>query len=414
MAIVKPFKGLRPEKEYAEKVASPPYDVLNSKEAREMASGNPYSFLHVVKPEIDLDPDIDLYDEEVYKKGGENLRKLINDGIMVQDTEDCFYIYRQIMGNHEQTGLVAGASCNEYIAGKIKKHEHTRPDKENDRMKHIYTLNAQTGPVFLTYKAREEIDGIVDEIVKKAPEYDFEAAGVKHTLWVVEDKFLVAKIKDEFLKIDCLYVADGHHRSASATRVKKEKEKSNPSHTGNEEYNYFLTVIFPDNQMQILDYNRAVKNLNGLSEDEFFNKVKQNFVMEFISESEPFKPLSKHQFGMYLKGKWYKLTAKEGSFNQNDPVKNLDVSILQENLLTPVLGIGDPRTDERIDFIGGIRGLQELEKRVNSGDAAAAFALFPTTIDDLMKIADAGEVMPPKSTWFEPKLRSGLVVHLLD
>ena len=414
MAVVKPFKGLRPKREYAEKVASPPYDVLNSKEAREMAAGNPYSFLHVVKPEIDLDPDIDLYDEKVYQKGGENLRKLISDGVLQQDNADSFYIYRQIMGEHEQIGLVAGASCDEYIADKIKKHEHTRPDKENDRMKHIYTLNAQTGPVFLTYKAKEEIDSIINEIVQNSPEYDFEADDVRHTLWIVSDKYLIARIKDEFLKIDCLYVADGHHRSASATRVKKEKESANPNHTGKEEYNFFLTVIFPDNQMQILDYNRVVKDLNGLSIEEFLNKVKQNFDVEFVSETEPFKPAEKHKLGMYLNRKWYKLTVREGSFDQTDPVKCLDVSILQENLLAPVLGIGDPRTDKRIDFVGGIRGLKELEKRVNSADAEVAFVLFHTTIDDLMKIADAGDVMPPKSTWFEPKLKSGLVVHLLD
>jgi len=414
MVKVKPFKGLRPNKEYAEKVASPPYDVLSSDEAREMAKDNPYSFLHVNKPEIDLDETVDPYDVRVYRRGAENLKKLIDHGILEQDQEEYFYIYQQIMGDHKQTGLVAGASCDEYIQDKIKKHEHTRPDKEEDRMTHINILNAQVGPVFLTYKSKPEIDEIFKEGMQNEPEYDFVADGVRHTFWVVKDKDLINKIQKAFNKIDYLYVADGHHRSASATRVKREREKKNPNHTGDEEYNYFLTVIFPDNQMQILDYNRIVKDLNGLSTEEFLSKIKEKFDVELSAEDEPFKPAKKHEFGMYLENNWYKLTPKKDTFDEKDVVERLDVSILQNNLLSPILGIENPRKDKRIDFVGGIRGLKELEKRVDSGDWKVAFSMYPTTIGDLMNIADAGKVMPPKSTWFEPKLRSGLVVHLLD
>lgn len=415
MTIVKPFRGLRPKKELASKVAAPPYDVLDSNEAREMARGNPYTFLHVNKPEIDLNPEISLYDPQVYEQGAKNLKKLIDDGVVFQDNKPNFYIYRQIMGNHVQTGLVACASVDEYEKGIIKKHELTRQDKEDDRVKHIEHLNAQVGPVFLTYKAQEEIDALVAEITRSDTLYDFKSAdGVQHTLWLVDDEEVIRKIAGLFEKVGYLYVADGHHRSAAAQRVRDLKRQANPAHTGSEEYNYFLTVIFPHNQMQILDYNRVVKDLNGMSKDEFFRKTGKNFEIKPVGGNAHFKPGKSHEFGMYLDGAWYQLTAKEGSFPESDPVGRLDVSILQENLLSPILGIGDPRKDKRIDFVGGIRGLAELEKRVNRGESEIAFALYPTSIEDLMAIADAGKTMPPKSTWFEPKLKSGLIVHMLD
>ncbi|RMF61460.1 MAG: DUF1015 domain-containing protein [Calditrichaeota bacterium] len=413
MAIVRPFRGLRPQKELADKVAAPPYDVLSSEEAREIAKDNPYSFLHVNKPEIDLDPSIDLYDERVYQKGAENLKKLISDGILFQDEEPRYYIYKQVMGSHQQVGIVGCASVEEYEKDIIKKHELTRPDKEDDRVKHILYQNAQVGPVFLTYHASPAIDAIVEKIMEDEPEYDFrDELNVQHTLWVVRDVELIREIQNQFSSIPFLYVADGHHRSAAAMRVKQMKQKENPSHTGEEEYNFFLTVIFPHNQMQILDYNRVVKDLNGLSEEEFLNRLKEHFEVE--PHQGQYKPTKAHNFGMYLNGRWYKLTARQEMIDESDPVKRLDVSILQENVLAPILGIADPRKDKRIDFVGGIRGLGELEKRVNSGNWAVAFALYPTSIEDLMAIADAGKIMPPKSTWFEPKLRTGLVVHLLD
>ncbi len=415
MANVKPFQGLRPKKELAPQVAAPPYDVLDSNEAREMARGNSYTFLHINKPEIDLAPDIDLYDKKVYEKGAENLKKFIHDGIVSRDKKPMFYVYRQVMGAHEQTGLVACASVDEYEKNIIKKHELTRPDKEDDRVNHIKYLNAQVGPVFLTYKAEKDIDDLILNITYGEPVYDFVSPdNVSHILWLVRDENTIKRIIDLFAAVDYLYVADGHHRSAAAQRVRDQKRKENPHHTGKEEYNYFLVVIFPHNQMQILDYNRVVKDLNGLSRDDFLKKIEQKFVITPIGGSEPYKPRGSREFAMYLAGKWYRLDTREGTYDQDDPVKRLDVSILQENLLTPLLGIGDPRKDKRIDFVGGIRGLKELEKRVNSGNWAVAFALYPTSIEDLMAIADAGKTMPPKSTWFEPKLRSGLVVHLLE
>ena len=414
MAKIKPFRGVRPKPELAEKVASPPYDVLNTEEARAMAKDNPYSFLHINKPEIDLPAGTDLYDDAVYAKGKENLDRFIKEGILIQDEKPCFYVYRQIMGDHVQIGLVAGASVEDYEKGIIKKHELTRADKEEDRVKHVNTLNAQTGPVFLTYKADNEIDALIDKIVQRQPVYDFTADdGIRHTFWIVDDENEIRQLEDLFARLDYLYVADGHHRSAAATRVKQMRQKENPNHTGEEEYNYFLTVIFPHNQMYIMDYNRVVKDLNGLSKDEFLQKVAEKFEIEKIGPSAQ-KPAKKHEFVMYLDGEWYKLTAKPGTFNAEDPVEQLDVSILMNNLLVPILGIGDPRKDKRIDFVGGIRGLEELKRRVDSGEMQVAFALYPTSIEDLMAIADAGKIMPPKSTWFEPKLRSGLVIHLLD
>ncbi len=413
MSIIKPFKGIRPQKTYAQKVASPPYDVLNSNEAREMAADNPYSFLHVNKPEIDLPSDVNNYDESVYQKGSENFVNLQENGILFTDEKPSFYIYRQIMDAHVQYGLVASASVNEYDQDIIKKHELTRMEKEDDRVKHILTLNAQVGPVFLTYKAQPAIDKIVEKISQSIPEYDFTADdGIQHTFWVVNNDNLIKELQDQFAKIDCLYVADGHHRSAAASRVQKEFQSKNNSHSGLEEYNYFLTVIFPHNQMNILDYNRVVKDLNSLDEEDFLGKIAHNFIISKF-DSQFVKPQKTHNFSMYFNKKWYNLQAKYEIIDQTDPVGRLDVSILQKNLLEPILKIGDPRSDKRIDFVGGIRGMKELERRVDSGEMQIAFALFPTSIEELMAIADAGMIMPPKSTWFEPKLRSGLISHSL-
>jgi len=413
MATIKPFRGMRPVPDKIDKVASPPYDVLNSNEARDKTANNPHSFLHVVKPEIDLDPSIDMYDPQVYKKGGENLKKLISDSILIQDDKPCLYIYKLVMGDHQQIGIVAGASVDDYENDIIKKHEFTRIDKENDRMRHIDSLNAQTGPVFLTYRASETIDSLVEQAMQKDPVYDFTGDySVQHTVYIVDDESLIKQFVSAFSSIPFLYVADGHHRSASATRVRKARMEANPSHTGDEEYNYFLSVIFPDSQMQILDYNRVVKDLNGASAMDFIKSLEENFSIE--KQDGTYKPEGLHCFGMYIDGSWYKMQAKDGSFNETDPVKSLDVAIMQDNVLTPLLDITDPRTDKRIDFVGGIRGLDELKRLVDSGDYKAAFALYPTGIDQLLSVADSGNVMPPKSTWFEPKLASGVVIHMLD
>lgn len=414
MAKIKPFYGVRPAAEKILDVASPPYDVLNSAEAREEVKNKPNSFLHVVKPEVDLPEDIDLYSDEVYQKGRENLYKMLNKGVLIQDGKPCFYLYRLIMGNVDQIGLVAGASVEDYENGIIKKHEHTRAVKEADRIKHVDTLNANTGPVFLTYRARKDINVIVDEIIKENPLYDIETEdGIKHIFWKIDQQNDIEKISSIFSDIDFLYVADGHHRSASGTKVGQSRREANTNHTGEEEYNYFLSVIFPDNQLYIMDYNRVVKDMHGNSIEDFLKKVSENFDVEVHSTTEGYKPNKLHNFGMYVNGTWYNLTAKEGTFNEGDPVKSLDVAILQDNLLNPILGIGDPRKDKRIDFVGGIRGLEELSRRVDEGEAVA-FSMFPTSIEQLMAIADADEVMPPKSTWFEPKLRSGVITHLLD
>ena len=411
MSQIRPFRAWRPRPELASQVASPPYDVMNSEEARAMAEGNPLSFLHVVKPEIDLDPGVDVHSDAVYAKGAENLRKLMDEGALQREGKPCFYVYQQRMGEHVQAGLVAGASVDEYESGLIKKHEFTRPDKEDDRTRHVNALDANTGPVFLTYAARPEIDALVDEIRARQPEYDFTSEdGIGHTLWVVSDDAEIARLAELFAAVPALYVADGHHRSASATRVRAARRDANPAHTGEEGYNYFLTVIFPDDQMKILAYNRVVRDLNGLGDKELLEKIGERFEIAEAAEAAPEAPQS---FGMYLGGKWHRLTAKPGSFPADDPVGSLDCAILQNNLLAPILGIGDPRTDRRIDFVGGIRGTGELEKRCAEG-WAVAFALFPTSIHQLMTVADAGVVMPPKSTWFEPKLRSGLIVRPLD
>ncbi len=413
MADVRPFPGIRPKPALAEKVASPPYDVLNSAEARELAKDNPMSFLHVVKPEIDLPEGTDLYSDEVYEMGSRNLKRLRGANYLVKDPEPYYYLYRQIMGDHSQVGIVAGASVEEYDKDLIKKHELTRQKKEDDRTRHVDSLNANTGPVFLTYRHTEKLDEITKEVIQDDPDVDFVSPdNVRHTLWVVRNPQMSGRILEAFEEVDVLYVADGHHRSASASRVQKLRKGNNTNHTGDEEYNFFLSVIFPDNQMKILDYNRVVQDLNGLSFDEFIEKIGDKFDVEKIGDSQ-YAPSNLHEFGMYIDGQWYKVTAKDGTYDPHDPVGCLDVAILQENLLSPVLGIGNPREDERIDFVGGIRGLSELEKRVKEG-WAVAFAMYPTTIAQLMAIADASLIMPPKSTWFEPKLRSGMVVHELS
>ena len=412
MAFIKPFRAVRPRRELAERVASLPYDVMNVAEARDMATGNPYSFLHITRPEIDLPVGTDSHDEPVYVQGRLNLRKFIRDGILVQDLEECYYVYRQRMGNLLQTGLVTCASVDDYLSGIIKKHELTRADKEEDRVKHIDFLDANDEPVFYTYRHSTEISSLVALLAKGTPEYDFTTDdGVDHMLWVVHDRNHIERLTSLFAAIAPLYVADGHHRSAAASRVRELRRTANPDHDGTEEYNTFLTVIFPDDEMTIMPYNRVVDDLNGLSACDFLAGIGESFeVTPTVGRCEPDR---RHTFGMYLQGSWYRLTPKPGSFDENDSVELLDVSILQNNLLRPVLGIDNPRTDQRIHFVGGIRGIGELERLVDSGDHAVAFALFPTSLEELMALSDEGKIMPPKSTWFEPKLRSGLFVHLL-
>lgn len=415
MAVVRPFKAVRPISSLAEKVAALPYDVMNSDEAREMVKGNPYSFLHVDKAEVDLPLDTDIYDKKVYEKARENLNKLIETGTLVQDDKPMLYIYRLIVGGRMQTGVVGCTSIDDYINNIIKKHENTRADKEKDRINHVDYCDSNTGPIFLTYKNKKEINHIVDKYTSGTPVYDFTADnGVEHVVWIVNDDTDIEKLTKYFSEVKYLYIADGHHRAASAVKVGQMRRKQMPSFTGNEEFNYFLAIMFPDSDLQIMDYNRVVSDLNNLSANDYISKISDKFeVKEY--EGEGFcKPSTKHTFGMYLDNKWYLLSAKEGTFNIEDPVARLDVSILQNNLLQPVLGIDDPRTDERIDFVGGIRGLSELKKRVDSKEMRIAFAMYPTTIDDLMAIADGGMIMPPKSTWFEPKPRSGIFIHKLN
>ena len=415
MSVIRPFRAVRPTSEKAHLIAALPYDVMNSEEAREMVKGNPYSFLHVDKSEIDLPVGTDLYAESVYQKAKENLYGLIKDGHLIQEEKPCLYLYQQIMDGRAQTGLVCCASVEEYERNLVKKHEHTRAEKEADRIKHVDVTNAQTGPIFLTYRCIKEIENKMNDIIKNKPIYDFVAEDdVRHIAWIIDHESDIDFFVKNFAKVPALYIADGHHRNASAVRVGQKRRAANPNHTGNEEYNYFLAVIFPDTQLAIMDYNRVIKDMNGLSKSEFFEGMFEKFVVEEYSETEAYRPEKLHTFGMYAScKKWFKLTAKPGTYPENHPVDSLDVSILQKNLLAPILGIGDPRTDNRIDFVGGIRGLKELEKRVNEGEAVA-FAMYPTSVEQLMNIADAGEVMPPKSTWFEPKLRSGLFVHLLS
>jgi uncharacterized protein (DUF1015 family) len=413
MATVRPFKGFRPLPHYAAQVAAKPYDVLNSDEARVEAAGKPLSFLHVGKPEIDLPVGTNLYDARVYEKGKENLQKLIADGILKEDPSPYFYLYAQTMGKHTQYGIIGCVSVKEYLNDTIKKHELTRQDKEDDRTRHVKVTNAHTGPIFLTYHAEPKIDAIVDRVHLVEPLYDFVADdGIKHQLWVISDDRLIRQIIEQFSRVDFLYVADGHHRSAAAARVGKELADANPKHKGDEEYNFFLAVLFPHNQLRIMEYNRVVKDLNGLEKDAFLAEVKKHFTVK--KSDKQFHPKKKGEYGMYLLGKWYSLKAETKYLNHKDPVERLDVSILQKQLLAPILGIDDPRTNKRIDFVGGIRGIKELEKRVDSGEMAVAFALHATSIDELLAIADAGKIMPPKSTWFEPKLRDGVVIHFLS
>lgn len=415
MAILKAFKGWRPSVEIVKELASRPYDVLDSDEARIEAAGNAHSLLHVIKPEIDLPADVDHYAPEVYFKAKENFELFKKNQWLVQDTDDMLYIYAQTMNGKTQYGIVGCAGVEDYLNNVIKKHELTRPDKEEDRMKHVRITNANMEPVFFTYPANKEIDQLVEMIVKfESPVYDFTADdGFGHHFWVIKNKGTIARIIELFAAMPATYVADGHHRTAAAALVGNEKKNANPNHTGEEEYNYFLAVHFPDNQLTIIDYNRLVKDLNGLTSNEFLHQLENGFVVEKMG-LEIYKPGRLHEFSMYLEGEWYALTAREGTYDDNDPIGVLDVTILTNQVLAPILGIEDLRRSKRIDFVGGIRGLGELKRRVDSGEMKLAFALYPVSMDQLIHIADTGNIMPPKTTWFEPKLRSGLVVHTLD
>jgi len=415
MAIFRPFKALRPPKNIADKVAAKPYDVINTQEARKEAEGNPYSLLHITRSEIDLPVGTDEHDPRVYEKAKENFLKFIENKWLIPDKEAYFYIYAQTMWGKTQYGIVGCASIDDYFNNVIKKHELTRKDKEEDRMKHVRVTNANVEPVFFAYKSLPELDNLIFSYAKEhEPIYDFTANdGVGHHFWVINEKEINEKIQKLFAEMPALYVADGHHRTAAAALVGKEKREQHPNYTGNEEFNYFMAVAFPDNQLTIIDYNRVVKDLNGLSKDEFLQKLSEFFDIE-NKGTEEYKPNKLHNFSMYLGGNWYSLTAKKGTYNDNDPIGVLDVTILSDLVLNNLLGIKDLRTDKRIDFVGGIRGLGELKRRVDSGEMTVAFALYPVSMKQLMDIADSGNIMPPKTTWFEPKLRSGLSIHLLD
>ncbi len=413
MAILKAFRGIRPPVDIVEKLACRPYDVLNSEEAREEA--NPHSLLHITKPEIDFDPGTDIHIQAVYDKARENFVSFQEKGYLKQDDEAHLYIYAQTMDGRRQYGLVGCAGVENYMNGIIKKHELTRPDKEEDRMKHVRITNANIEPVFFAYPAGPEIDEIIKGIVESQdPEYDFTSVdGIGHHFWVITDKHKIQRLIELFNELPATYVADGHHRTAAAALVGNEKKKDNPDHTGNEEYNYFLAVHFPDDQLRILDYNRVVMDLNSLTPEEFLGRLSEVFDVKERG-SEPFRPESLHTFGMYLQGKWYELIANEGSYDDSDPIGVLDVTILSKSVLEPILNIIDLRTSKRIDFVGGMRGLGELQRRVDSGEMVVAFALYPVSMQQLISIADTGNIMPPKTTWFEPKLRSGLVIHSLE
>ncbi len=412
MITVKPFYALRPSKEYADKCAALPYDVMSSDEAREMVKGNPYSFLHIDKAEIDLDKSIDIYDEKVYAKASENLKLFEQNGIYINDSDKKYYFYRQIMNGRAQTGIVGCASIDDYMENRIKKHEFTRADKEIDRIKHVDICSAHTGPIFLAYKNSVALDEIIANEIKKEPLYDFVAEdGVRHTVWDTSDSSVDVAISEAFSALDALYIADGHHRAASAVKVGIKRREENPSYTGNEEFNFFLSVIFPANSLKIMDYNRLLKDLNGMTSEEFLKLVGEKIgTVEKYKGDGACRPQEKHSVGMYLDGSWYLVKFYDEICNASTPVERLDCAILQNNLLSPILGIKDPRSDKRIDFAGGIRGLDYLEKRCKE-DMKLAIAMYPTSLDELMSVADSGDVMPPKSTWFEPKLRSGILIH---
>jgi uncharacterized protein (DUF1015 family) len=414
MAILKAFKGIRPKKELVTRVACRPYDVLDEKEARVESKGDPYSFYHVIKPEMDFPDGYNVYAPEIYQKGRENFERMKQEGVFTQDAQDCLYIYSQTMNGRQQYGIVGCAAVDDYLNDIIKKHELTRPDKEEDRKNHVRIGNMNAEPVFFAYPNVPALDEIVAGVIKNAPEYDFVADdGIGHTFWVINDSATIKSIIDHFAKIPFTYVADGHHRTAAAALVGKERRDANPNHTGKEEYNFFLAVHFPDNQLHIMDYNRVIKDLNGLTAADLLEKLKAGFTVEEKGTAE-YRPARLHEFSMYLDGKWYALTAKAGTYNDNDPIGVLDVTILSEQVLSPVFNITDLRKDKRIEFVGGLRGLGELKRRVDSGEMKVAFALYPVTMKQLIDIADSGQIMPPKTTWFEPKLRSGLVIHSLE
>jgi len=410
---IKAFKGLRPVAIKARQLASRPYDVLNSEEAREEVKGNPCSFLYVVKPEISLNENIDRYSQQVYEAGKTNFQKLVDDGIVFQDEMECLYIYELIMHGRSQSGIVACASVDDYVNDRIKKHELTRPDRENDRKNHVRVSMLNAEPVFFAYRSRESLNKIVEEIKQAKPDYDFTAEDkVKHRFWIVQDDEQICTIKKEFSALPETYVADGHHRTAAAALVGNDLKNENPNHTGDEEYNYFLAVHFPDNQLKIIDYNRLVKDLNGKSNEQFLDAISSSFTLEKIGK-EQYKPKKLHEMGMYLDGDWYSLKANTDTYDDNDPIAVLDVTILSGQILGPILNITDLRTDKHIEFVDGIRGLEELKRRVDSREMQVAFAMYPVSMQQLIDIADSGNMMPPKTTWFEPKLRSGLVVHSL-
>ena len=414
MAKVKPFRGVRPPKQYVEKVASKPYDVLSSEEARAEAGDNEMCLYHIIKPEIDFEPGTGEHEPKVYDKAVENFKKFQDKGWLVQDDQDCYYIYAQTMDGRTQYGFVVGASVEDYLTGRIKKHELTRREKEADRMHHIEINNANIEPVFLAFPDNNTLEDIIDRTAQTTPEYDFVSEdGIGHTLWVIRDKETIDTITREFGEIPYLYIADGHHRTAAAAHVGEEKAKADPNHNGTEEYNYLLAVCFPQSHLKVMDYNRVVVDLNGYTEEDFLKKVGEKFIVEDMG-TEIYKPAKLHNFSLYLGGKWYSLTAKEGTYDDNDPIGVLDVTISSDYILRDILGITDLRTDKRIDFVGGIRGLGELKQRVDSGEMKMALALYPVTMKQIIDIADSGKIMPPKATWFEPKLRSGLIIHKLD
>ena len=415
MATIKPFRGIRPPRQLAKQVSSRPYDVLNSEEARKEAEGNPMSLYHIIKPEIDFEPGTDEHDPRVYDKAKENFCLFKQKGWLQQDADEKYYVYAQTMNGKTQYGLVVAAAVEDYMTGKIKKHELTRRDKEEDRMKHVRINNANIEPVFFAYPHRDDLDAIIAKTIAREPEYDFVADldGFGHTFWVIDEPETIQEITRIFSEIPYLYIADGHHRSAAAALVGNEKKLQNPNHTGNEEYNYFLAVCFPDNQLTVIDYNRVVRDLNGLTDEQFLSALEKDFIVE-KKGTDIYKPQHLHNFSLYLAGEWYSLTAREGRYNDADPIGVLDVTVSSDLILDKILGIKDLRTDKRIDFVGGIRGLGELRRRVDSGEMRVALALYPVSMQQIIDIADSGNIMPPKTTWFEPKLRSGLIIHELQ